>query len=54
MSDEKKEGVLLGIDVYPRIGADGNSVELEIRPSAVSTNTPIHPSLKPSGPNAAQ
>jgi len=49
LSDEHGEGVVMGIDVCPRIGADGESVELEIRPSAVSTNTPIYPSLRPTG-----
>ena len=46
---EQGEGQLLGIECYPRVGADGQSVELEMRPSAVTTNTPIHPSLNPAG-----
>jgi RNA polymerase sigma factor (sigma-70 family) len=45
IADDQETGVLMGIDLYPRIAADGQSVDLEIRPSAVSTNTPIHPSL---------
>jgi RNA polymerase sigma factor (sigma-70 family) len=47
LSDERGDGSLMGIDLYPRIGPDGQSVELEIRPSTVSTNTPIYPALTP-------
>jgi hypothetical protein len=47
LSDDSGDGAVMGIDLYPRMSADGQSVELEIRPSAVSTNTPIYPSLKP-------
>ena len=46
-SDERGDGQLMNIDLYPQIGADGQSVELEIRPAPASTNTPIYPSLKP-------
>ena len=49
IDDEQGAGQLMGIECYPRIGADGQSVELEIRPSAVTTNAPIHSSLKPAG-----
>ena len=49
MADDNQSGVLMGIDVYPRIATDGRSVDLEIRPSAVSTNTPIHPWLDAPG-----
>jgi len=40
----------MGIDLYPRIDADGQTLELEISPSGVSTNTPIHPALRATGP----
>ena len=49
IDDEQGAGRLMGIECYPRVGADGQSVELELRPSAVTTNTPIHSSLKPTG-----
>ena len=52
-ADDNQSGALMAIDLYPRIAADGQSVDFEIRPSALSTNTPIHPSLKPSGQPAA-
>ena len=48
-SDERGDGQLMNMDLYPQIGADGQSVELEIRPSAVPTNIPIFPPLKPTG-----
>jgi RNA polymerase sigma factor (sigma-70 family) len=47
LSDDRAEGALMGIDLYPHIGADGQSLELEVRPSAASTNTEIYPSLLP-------
>ena len=44
--NEGNAGTLMGIEVYPRIADDGVSVNVEIRPSEISTNTPIHPFLK--------
>ena len=38
-------GMMMGIDLYPRIGADNQSVVLEMHPSTVSSNIDIHPSL---------
>jgi len=49
-ADEVGDGSLMGIDLYPRIDADGQTLELEISPSGVSTNTPIHPALRATGP----
>jgi RNA polymerase sigma factor (sigma-70 family) len=53
LADDQTIGMLMAIDVYPWIAGDGQSVDLEIRPSAVSTNTPIHPFLKPAGQSAS-
>lgn len=53
IADDKETGALMGIDLYPHITADGQSVDLELRPSPVSTNTPIHSSLKPTGEPAS-
>jgi len=43
---DQKGGVLMAIDVYPRITRDGASVDLELRPSPVPTDIEIHSSLK--------
>jgi RNA polymerase sigma factor (sigma-70 family) len=45
-SDSGESGTLMSIDVIPRIAPDGQSVNLEICPSPVSPNTPVHPMLK--------
>lgn len=39
-------GVVMGVDFYPRISPDGSSVDLEIIPTPVPPNVPIHSSLK--------
>lgn len=44
--DNGDEGMLMDIEMYPRITADGQSVDLEIRPSVTSTNVPVHPALR--------
>lgn len=44
-SDERAEGMLMSLELYPHIGTDGQSVELEVRPAPVSPNTPVHPDL---------
>ena len=44
--DDGTGGVLMGVDFYPRISPDGLSVDLEIIPSPVSPDIPIHSSLK--------
>jgi hypothetical protein len=46
IDDEHGEGTLVDIALHPWIAADGQSVDLEIRPQPVSTNVPIYPSLK--------
>lgn len=43
--DDNESGMLMSIDVYPRTGSDGQSIDLELHPSPLSTNAPIHPSL---------
>jgi hypothetical protein len=43
--DDHAAGALMGVDVYPRISSDGQSVEVEIRPSVVPANARIDPSL---------
>jgi RNA polymerase sigma factor (sigma-70 family) len=45
LSDDRAEGALMSMDIYPRIDGDGQSLELEVRPSAVSTDTQVYPSL---------
>jgi len=47
--DDGTGGALMGVDFYPRISADGRAVNLEIIPTPVTANTPIHPSLKSAG-----
>ncbi len=49
MDDEQGDGTLMSVELYPKIAPDGRSVDLGIRPSPVSTNTPIHPSMKTAG-----
>jgi hypothetical protein len=44
--EDDQSGTLVGIDIYPRVAGDGESVDLEIRPSDVATNTQVHPPLK--------
>lgn len=44
--DNGDEGMLMDIEMYPRITADGQSVDHEIRPSVTSTNVPVHPALR--------
>ncbi len=44
--DDGTGGALMGVDFYPRISADGHSVGIEIIPTPVSANVPIHPALK--------
>ena len=53
LADDQTIGMLMAIDLYPWIAGDGQSVDLEIRPSVVSTNTPIHSFLKPAGQSAS-
>jgi RNA polymerase sigma factor (sigma-70 family) len=53
LADDQTSGMVMAIDLYPWLAGDGQSVDLEIRPSAVSTNTPIHPLLKPGNPSAS-
>jgi hypothetical protein len=43
--DDNESGMLMSIDVYPRTGSDGQSVDLELHPSSLATNAQIHPSL---------
>jgi len=50
ISDEEGDGVMMCIDLYPRIAADGQSVELELRPPATPIDSSkIHPSLLSAG-----
>jgi hypothetical protein len=42
-ADDTGEGVLMCFDLYPRTTGDGQSVDIELRPSR--TTGPIHPSL---------
>ena len=44
--DDGSGGALMGVDFYPRISADGHSVSIEIIPTPVAANVPIHPALK--------
>ncbi len=44
--NESQSGLLMGIDLYPRISPDGLSVDLELLPSSESSAVPIHSSLK--------
>jgi len=44
--DHETGGVLMGVDFYPRISADGHSVSIEIIPTPVPSNVPIHPTLQ--------
>ena len=45
--DNGEGGALMGVDLYPHIDADHQSVVLEVNPSTVSSNIEIHPSLLP-------
>jgi hypothetical protein len=47
--DESQSGLLMHIDLYPRIAPDGLSVDLELVPSSESSTTPIHGSLRQTG-----
>jgi RNA polymerase sigma factor (sigma-70 family) len=47
LRDDQEAGMLMRIDLHPRIAPDGESVDLELQPSAVTTNTPIHSSMAP-------
>ena len=44
--DNGESGLLMGIDLIPRITPDGQAVNLEVRPAATPTNTLVHPLLK--------
>ncbi len=46
MKDERSDGMLMAIDVYPQITPDGTAVDLALLPSALSPDTPIHDSIK--------
>jgi RNA polymerase sigma factor (sigma-70 family) len=45
MSDDRETGVVMGIDYRQQITPDGQAVELELFPSSVPTNRPIHSTL---------
>ncbi len=45
VDDEAGTGVMLSLDVRPRLSPDDQSVTLEIQPSDFGTNAPVHPSL---------
>jgi hypothetical protein len=44
--NESQSGLLMRIDLYPRIAPDGLSVDLELLPSSVSSDNAIHRSLR--------
>jgi RNA polymerase sigma factor (sigma-70 family) len=44
--DDRETGTLMGVDYCPRLNADGTSVNLELFPSAVNSETAIHSSLR--------
>jgi hypothetical protein len=44
--DESQSGVLMNIDLYPRIAPDGLSVDLELLPNSETSTVPIHGSLR--------
>ncbi len=44
--DNGQPGVLMGIDIVPRIASDGESVNIEVRPTPVSESTPVHSLLR--------
>jgi hypothetical protein len=44
--NESQSGLLMGIDLYPRIAPDSLSVDLELLPSVVSSNEVAHGSLR--------
>ncbi len=46
MKDEQSDGMLMGIDIYPRIVSDATAVDLGLLPSALSAGTPVHDSIK--------
>ena len=46
ISDDGQSGAIMGIDIYPYLTADG-FVDLEIRPSPIFPNDPIHPRMQP-------
>lgn len=48
--DESQSGVLMNIDLYPRIAPNGLSVDLELLPNNETSTVPIHGSLRQSGP----
>ena len=45
--NESQSGVLMNIDLYPRIAPDGQSVDLELLPNNEPLTVPIHGSLRP-------
>ncbi|MGO8928401.1 MAG: RNA polymerase sigma factor [Limisphaerales bacterium] len=47
--NESQSGVLMNIDLYPRIAPDGQSVDLELLPNNEPLTVPIHGSLRPTG-----
>jgi RNA polymerase sigma factor (sigma-70 family) len=49
LQDDREAGMLMRIDVHPRIAPDGESVDLALEPSPVSADTTIHSSLRPAG-----
>jgi hypothetical protein len=50
LQDDLEAGMLMRIDLHPRVAPDGESVDLELQPSPVPTNTAIHSSLQPAKP----
>jgi len=46
ISDDHESGAVMGIDVYPYIAAEGGFVDLEIRPSPIAKDDPIHPRMQ--------
>jgi hypothetical protein len=47
--DESQSGLLMNIDLYPRIAPDGLSVDLELLPNNEPLTVPIHGALRPTG-----
>lgn len=45
VADDTESGALMGVDVQPRISPGGQSVDLEVQPSTLPADAPIHPSL---------
>jgi hypothetical protein len=46
LDDDQGAGLMMGIDTYPRIASDGQSVDLELRPSRNPSETDIHSSMR--------